>query len=294
LNQNTQLLHEVKDKFLILAQIILVMKRALVKSISTLLLSLTLLTTLCGQDIEVSPVKLNFSAEPGENQTKIVNVKNNGGKKISMLVSMADFILSENGDKKMLAPNTTKHSCANWLSINPSFFDLNPGEEKAINVTILVPTTEYSSAWCTIYIQPVQEQTAYTPEKKLSTGLTLTSKVAVFVYQTPPSNTNQLVKVYNLKAIPSTSDSTLRFSTILDNLGERINSCKVYAIISDIKTAEEKQYPPMMIEIFPKSTREVILEIPNNLKPGQYALAVVVDYGSKSSLEGAQITLDIK
>jgi len=270
------------------------MRKALVKSITTLLFCTTLLTLVNGQDFEVSPVKLNFSAEPGENQTKTINVKNSGAKKTSMLVSMADFILSENGEKKILPPSTTKHSCANWLSINPSFFDLNPGEEKAVTVTILVPTTEYSSAWGILYIQPVQEQTAYTPEKNLSTGLILSSKVVVYIYQTPPSNTNQLVKVYNLKAIPSPNDSTLRFSAILDNLGERINTCKVYLIASNIGTAEEKQYPPIKVEIFPKSTREVMLDIPNNLKTGQYALAVVVDYGSKSSLEGAQITIDIK
>lgn len=247
-----------------------------------------------GQDFEVSPVKLYFSAEPGENQTKTISVKNHGNSKISMLVSLGDFVPSENGEKKMLPPNTTKRSCANWLNINPSFFDLNPGEERTISVTILVPTSESTSAWCMLYIQPAKEQTAFGADKTVSTGLMVTGRIAVQVFQTPKSNMNQLVKVYNLKEIPSDNDKVKRYAVTLDNLGEKINTCKVYLILSDIKTAEEKQYPPIEVETYPKSTRDVILELPSDIPPGQYALAAVVDYGSKNNLEGTQITVDIK
>ncbi len=247
-----------------------------------------------GQDFEVSPVKLYFSAEPGENQTKTISVKNHGNSKISMLVSLGDFVPSENGEKKMLPPNTTKRSCANWLNINPSFFDLNPGEERTISVTILVPTSESTSAWCMLYIQPAKEQTAFGADKTVSTGLMVTGRIAVQVFQTPKSNMNQLVKVYNLKEIPSDNDKVKKYAVTLDNLGEKINTCKVYLILSDIKTAEEKQYPPIEVETYPKSTRDVILELPSDIPPGQYALAAVVDYGSKNNLEGTQITVDIK
>lgn len=247
-----------------------------------------------GQDFEISPAKLYFSAEPGENQTKTLNIKNHGNSKISMLVGLGDFIASENGEKKTLPPNTTKRSCANWLNINPSFFELNPGEEKVVSVTILVPTSESSSAWSLLYIQPANEQTAYGAEKDVSAGLRVTGRIVVQVFQTPKSNTNKLVKVYNLKEIPSKSEKEREYVVTLDNLGESISNCKVYLILSNIKTAEEKQYPPIEVETYPKATREITLKLPNDIPPGQYALAAVVDYGSKSNLEGTQITIDIK
>ena len=151
-----------------------------------------------------------------------------------------------------------------------------------------------SMAWCLLYIQPAKEQTAFGADKAVNTGILVTGRIVVQIFQTPKSNSNDLVKVYNLKEIPSDKEKVKKYAVTLDNLGEKINTCKVYLILSDIKTAEEKQYPPVEVETYPKSTRDVILELPSDIAPGQYALAAVVDYGSKNNLEGTQITIDIK
>jgi len=92
----------------------------------------------------------------------------------------------------------------------------------------------------------------------------------------------------------SPEDENRRFSATIDNLGDKVTNCKVHLIASNIKTAEEKQFQSSEVESFPKMTRTVEVELPKGeLLPGKYALAIIVDYGPKFALEGAQIIIDV-
>lgn len=52
--------------------------------------------------------------------------------------------------------------------------------------------------------------------------------------------------------------------------------------------------PPVEIETFPKMSRTVELSLPTeDLTTGQYAIAVIVDYGPRFALEGAQIVISV-
>jgi hypothetical protein len=249
---------------------------------------------LAAQDFEVAPVKLMFDAEPATSQTKTISVRNHSSKRVSFTVAITDFLPSSSGDKKTLPPNSTKRSCANWLNINPSFFDLNPEEDIQIQVTMLVPGEEFGSAWCMLYIQPTTEQTSWTADKQLSTGITVTGRIGVQVYQSPKSNQFSSVKISNLQEITQPGDSQRRFSASIENLGDKVTQCKVFLLASNMVTAEEKQFASQNIEVFPKMSRNIELELPNDLAPGTYALAAIVDYGPKFPLEGTQIIIEIK
>lgn len=260
-----------------------------------LILSLSLIQkNLKAQDFEVAPVKLEFNTEPGENQTKTVNVKNHSNKKVSFIVALGDFLPATNGERKHLAPNSTKRSCANWLNINPTFFELNPGDETPIQIGMMVPNDQYSAAWCMVYIQPTLEQTSWSAEKNLGAGITVSGRIGVLVYQSPKSNTNHSLKISNLTEITKLGDKERRFTSTIENLGDKITSSKAYLIASNMKTAEEKQFNMIEIEVFPKMSRTIEFILPNILEPGTYSLAAILDYGSKYSLEGTQILIEIK
>lgn len=264
------------------------------RALLTSAFSILLLLNINAQDFEVAPVRLEFDSEPGDNQTKVVTVKNHSNKKTSFIVVLADFLPSNVGDKKVMAPNSTKRSCANWLNINPSFFELNPSDEIQIQVGMMVPNDEYSAAWCMMYIQPTREQTVWSSDKQLGAGVMVSGRIGVQIQQSPKSNANHSLKISNLNEISSPSDSVRKFSATIENLGEKITSCKVFLVASNIQTAEEYKFNPSEYEIFPKMTRVVELFIPNKLNSGSYALAAIVDYGSKYSLEGTQIIIDVK
>ncbi|HPX06434.1 MAG TPA: hypothetical protein PLC17_10895 [Tenuifilaceae bacterium] len=247
------------------------------------------------QDFEVAPVNLEFNAEPGENQVKTINVRNHSNQKTSFMVTLSDYLPKGDGGREFLPPNSTKRSCANWMNINPSFFELNPGEEMALQIGMLVPGEEFGAAWAMLFIQPTREQTSWSAEGTLGAGVMVSGRIGVTISQTPKSNAINSVKVTSFSEDVASSGSDRLFNLSLDNLGERITKCKVFLVASNMITAEEKQFPSLEIETFPKATRNVQLTLPaGQLAPGKYALAAIVDYGPKYALEGAQIVIDIK
>lgn len=258
------------------------------------LLFVNLTVGLLAQDFEVAPVRLDFNAEPGENQTKVINIKNHSNKKASYVVAISDFLPGSDGKRQMMPPATTRRSAANWLNINPSFFELNPGDQIPIQVSMLVPGDEYGAAWCMLYIQPTREQTSWDADKALGAGVMVSGRIGVTVYQSPSSNANHSIKVTSLQEITKEGDANRKFSATLDNLGDKVTKCKVHLIASNIMTAEEKQFPSFEVETYPKMTRNVEVELPaGELPSGQYALAVIVDYGPRFALEGAQLVIDV-
>ena len=251
-------------------------------------------TQALSQDFEVAPVRLDFNAEPGENQTKVINVKNHSNKKASFVVAIFDFLPGSDGKRQVMPPSSTRRSAANWLNINPSFFELNPGDQIPIQVSMLVPGDEYGAAWSILYIQPTREQTAWDADKALGAGVSVSGRIGVTVFQSPSTNTNHSVKVTSFQETTPVDSTKRKFVATLDNLGDKVTKCKVHLIASNIQTAEEKQFPSFEVETFPKMTRSVELELPANaLTPGQYALAVIIDYGARFALEGAQTVINV-
>ncbi len=258
------------------------------------LISILIHQNINAQDFEVAPVKLEFNSEPGENQSKIVTIKNHSNKKVSFIVTIGDFLPTSSGERKYLAPNSTKRSCSNWLNINPTFFELNPNDEIPVQIGMMVPNDQYSAAWCMLYFQPTREQTSWNAEKNLGAGVMVSGRIGVLIYQSPKSNTNHSLKISNITENTKLGDRERTFTATIENLGDKITNCKAYLIASNMKTAEEKQFVAFDFETFPKMSRTVELTLPNVLTAGSYSLAAILDYGSKFSLEGTQIIIEVK
>ncbi|HRX31386.1 MAG: hypothetical protein H6537_09010 [Bacteroidales bacterium] len=245
------------------------------------------------QDFEVAPVKMFFDAEPATSQTKTISVTNHSARRVSYSVGISDFLPTSEGNIQSLPPNSTKRSCANWINVNPSFFELNPGDNIEVQVNMLVPGEEYGSTWCMLYVQPTKEQTTWSADKVLSTGITVTGRIGVQVFQSPKSNQNYSIKISNLKEVTAVSDTLRRFTATIENLGDKVTTCKTFLLASNMQTAEEKQFATQDIVVFPKLSRNIELTMTNDLPTGTYALAAIVDYGPKFPLEGAQIVINV-
>lgn len=259
-----------------------------------LILFVLISSLLSAQDFEVSPLKLFFNAEPGESQTKFVTVKNHSGKEETFILSISDYSVNNKGQGEYVEAGSLKNSMADWVSIAPSFFPLGPNEEKQIAVTMQQPSDEYGSKWGIIFVRTAQEQTAYTADKSVSAGLAVSARIAINVYQTPGTNKNYKATITNLSEIVSTSDSVRTFNAVINNLGDIITDCKVTLIATDINSAEETVFPPINFTMYPKNSRKIELYLPKTLAKGTYSLAAVLDYGSKTNLEGAQVIIKVE
>lgn len=259
-----------------------------------IILGIILGGSLFAQDFEVAPVELNFSCNPGDMQTKQLTVKNHGNTKTSFILSLNDFLIDSKGDRTFHPPSTTKNSIANYLNISPSFFELNPNEEKLISVSLQSPIESYGSLWGIMYVQTVEEQTSFQVDKTLSAGVMLSARIIVELFQSPKANTNVSAKINKLEEITEISDDFRKFRASVDNLGDKITKCKVYLIASNLESAEETYFDPIEITIYPKSSRQIQLVLNKTLTKGRYSLAAILDYGSDSNLEGTQVIIDVQ
>ncbi len=257
-----------------------------------LALSFALVAHLWAQDFEVSPVLLNFNAEPGEIQTVELNVTNHSNNVTSYAFNVKDFYYNNKGVKDFLPPGSIKKSCADWLSISPSLLRVNPGETGKVNVTIQVPTQNYSTTWAAITVMPTEERDAFSAEAKMAAAISVFGKIVVEVRQSPKSNKKYKARLSNF--IETTPLDTARvFKATIENIGDKILKCRVYLIATNMSTGEEYKTEPARMSSYPLSSRTIELALPSRIPPGKYALAAILDYGGMANLEGAQIMIDV-
>ncbi len=157
-----------------------------------------------------------------------------------------------------------------------------------------VPRTGFNTRWGMVHVEVAREQIPSSADKQLSTGVIIVPRIVVLVKQSPRSNQNYSGNVSELKEVTNSEEKTRSFEAILTNTGDKILTAKVFLALANLQTAEELQYSPTTIAVYPEQQRRIKLSLPENPEPGQYALAFLMDYGHGSAIEGAQILLNIE
>ncbi len=245
------------------------------------------------QDFEVSPVIVDFKANSGETMQKKVTIRNYAGHKQAFEFKLSDYILNENGKKIRKPSGTTNRSCSEWISINPSFVELNPNEEFEVTVNINVPKDGFSTKWAMIIVQATTEQsTIYSVDKNVATGIKILPRIVILVNQSPKSNTNYKGKLANLVEVTKVGDKNRSYEVEVENIGDKFIKAKVYLALANIETAKEEKYPPVELTVFPDTKRKALLSLPSDFPKGKFALAAILDYGHRTSLEAVQIMIE--
>ena len=247
-----------------------------------------------GQDFEVAPIELNFNANPGETQSRVITVKNHGNNRSAITLTLKDFLIYKNGDRKIVSEGSSKNSIAEWITLNPAYLELNPNQARTVQLTFQAPNDEYTSKWGILSVTTAREQTSFSADKNVSAGVNIYGRIDVELYYTPMSETNERVTISNLREVTSPDDSIRRFAVNIDNLGNILTDCKLFLIASNLKTLKEKQFKPFEITAYPQTSRNVELTLPDILPDGTYSLSAILDYGSNDALKGTQISIEVE
>lgn len=261
-----------------------------------ILINIFLTGFVCGfsQDFEVAPVLVAFDANPGENQMQTLTLRNHSNEKQAFVLNLADFTVNEEGAKISSAAGSTDRSLMDWIAINPSLLELNPNEAASINLVMTVPRTGFSTRWGMIQVEVAKEQVAADADKQLAAGVLVVPRIVVLVKQSPRSNQNFEGNVSGLREVENPNSEFRSFEAVLTNTGDKILDARAFIALANLQTAEEKQFNPMSVSIYPEQKRKLTLTLPEHLEPGQYALAFLLDYGHRSAIEGAQILLNVE
>lgn len=262
--------------------------------IKPLFLFLFLATVLCAQDFEVSPVLMSFNADPGEIQKKQLNLINHSGKPQTYTLKLSDYVIDSQGNKKAVPAGTSKRSCTDWITLNPSFIQLNPNQSASIDVLMTVPKDGFTAKWCMLYVEVTKEQTPFDADKSLATGVMIVPRIVVLIKQSPRSNNSYKATIGGLKEITKPGDTKRNFEVTVTNTGENVIDGYVSLALANMETAAEEKFTPVKVTVYPDNSRKVTLQLPKEIKKGKYALAAIIDYGHKQPLGGTQMLLEVK
>jgi len=258
-----------------------------------LIFSLLLYFLTSAQDFEVAPVLVSFNAEPGSIQSTKLSIKNYANVKQRFDLNLSDYIIDEQGNKSSLAAGKSEHSLASWLSINPSFIELNPNESKEIELIITVPKGHPETRWGMMHVQVSKEKTISEVDKEMATGVILIPRIVVLIKQSPKSNKNYSAKIQDLKEITKDGENRT-FEALIVNNGDKIIDAKISLSVANIITAKEESFPKKKFTVYPKQSRLIQISLPKKLEQGKYAIAAIMDYGHRKALEGTQLMIEVK
>lgn len=270
-------------------------KHQLSKAMILLLLCNSLLIPSNAQDFEVAPAKMNFNCEPGQIQTKTLTIRNHANQKQQFSLTTGDVIVDSLGHNTIPKENTKiERSSKDWISISPSFIDINPNESVEVKVVMQVPPDHRETRWCMLYVTATEEQTSMAADKQMKSGIAVKPRISIKVLQSPASNTNYKASIENLKEITQAKDSVRTFQAKISNTGDKLIEGKIYLVLSNLETAKEIKKAPERITVLPGSKKMATIAMPSNIPPGKYSLALILDYGNNSALEAVQMNVEIK
>ncbi len=272
------------------------MKRSLIFTFSLLLL-IAAGKSLRGQSASVSPSRLYYDVPLGEYKTQSVKVTNNSQQAQAFQISFADFESpGVEGKTKMMKPGESEHSCSQWLSANPSFFELQPGESKDINILMQVPNTAEANKakWATMMVKLARERKDdQSMSEGYGFGINQTFQFVVHVFQQPPTVQLKSGEIHSFKQIESAGDSIRQLELQFMNTGEAILDCASYVEMTDLSDGTTRRLDIRAFTVLPDGVRHVVFDLPENVAPGRYSLLGVVDYGSDEEVQAAEITIEI-
>ncbi|OIP84640.1 MAG: hypothetical protein AUK44_01870 [Porphyromonadaceae bacterium CG2_30_38_12] len=249
---------------------------------------------LFGQDFEVSPVLMNFNAEAGEIQKKQLTLINHSAQLQKYALKISDYILDTDGNRKIVPLGSNTRSCADWITINPAFVELNPNQTAQLEVLMTVPKNGFTSRWCMLHVEAAKEQSSFDADKTLATGVMLIPRIVVLVSQSPRSNTNYKAIISKLREITKKGDKQLSFEVTVSNVGDKVIDANVYLTLANLQSAKEEKFSLSKTTVFPDATRKIVLQMPKISVKGKYVLAAILDYGHRQPLGGTQLMLDVK
>jgi P pilus assembly chaperone PapD len=269
------------------------------KKIISISLILFAAFNLHAQNVSISPSRIYYKAPIGESKVQEVSITNSSTSNQSFVVSFGDFEPSGvQGKSKMMKSGESENSCSQWLSADPSFFDLGAGETKKIKVLLQVPSSPEANKvkWASMMVKMAKEKTPKSEGDKdvIGMGITETFQFVIHIFQSPPTVTLKNAQIESFSEVTTENDSTRIVMMRVNNSGEAILDCVSYLEYTNLGNGTEERQKPIAYTLLPGASREIKFALSPSLSEGKYSVLGVVDYGSRENVQAAETEIVIK
>lgn len=242
--------------------------------------------------IEVRPVTLEFSVAPGTSATQKVYVTNALTTKTQFTAYLNDWRRDTIGSHVFSSPGQDPRTCASSVTIDKTFFELEPGQRQEITVTLQEPIDSQQTPqmkWCMFFIETVKEKQLGTTTG-FKTTIANRYRVGVHIYQTPPGVTEKEVRLLSLLEM---EDTIKRYRLICQNTGGAQLQCSSYIELFSLQDGSKIKLPSQEFPLFPEQIRYIDFVLPEKLAKGKYTLTGIIDAGEEVALEAGQLTIEV-
>ena len=250
--------------------------------------------------VTVSPAHLNFNVDLGKIKTEKVKVTNYTGATKKFLIKYNDFDMTIDGKSSFLEAGESKYSLSKYLSISPTFIELEAGKSAEVSVTVQLPNDPEANvaSWGVLMVEETKERQKLDPGNEsgetVAFGITPTIVFGVWLYQNPPNVENTSIEIQKFTYNKDEENETKFLFLELENTGDGISFCKAYIELTNLGTGEQHFLGGKKYTILPGYRRTFIFELTPNISKGKYSAVGVVDYFSNTELVAAEMELSIE
>jgi len=250
-----------------------------------------------GEGVAVSPSTLRFNTKPGSQQKKTVKVSNNSKRKVRFQISFQDMTLDKTQKKEIPAPKGFKYALSKYLTVSPTYVELDPGAFKVIDVICNLPANDSTAVamWTTLIVDEVRDRDKIevpNPNKNtIGLGIYAGIGFGINIYQNPPNVAVNSVEIMALKIDKASPQNKNTHSLVMQakNTGDGIGYCLYYIELTNLVTGRQTKLKVRQFGILPGYTKDIRFELPKELEKGKYSALAVLDFGDKDVLETAEI-----
>ncbi len=247
-----------------------------------------ILCTFAQTGISVSPPRLYFETGPGNTSTRKVTVSNASKTTVlDLSVSLGDWAYDEKGGNLILPPDSLRNSFASWVTVTEgSYFSLEPGESKDLTVSVTVPIgvdasiPVYTALLFITQMNPVDDVNAQGSLIKVSvrSGIKLYCRPVV-------SGKTKKLEITGLKFFSETRELELVF----ENQGNVWTDGVIYTDLLNTGTGKSLKVEEAGFRTLPGDKQVVRIALPKDLAKGNYTATLMMDFGSNSEMEAAEL-----
>lgn len=248
--------------------------------------------------VSISPSSLRFNLKPGSTLSKEVKITNDSKGSFKFQIGFSDFMMDTNGKPIGIKGSQSKYTLSKWISASPSYFELKPGEVKKIIVTVDIPNSDTANiaAWTIMMIDQIVDRTTPLDPKAqgstLSMGIQPSFGFGVYIYQNPPNVKLSSVEIQNFKYSDEKGKKVMVMS--VKNTGDGIGFCMSYVELTNLTTGKQDKLAVKQYTILPGFYRNFQYPLPETIAKGKYSAVGVMDFGSKTQIETAELEFEIQ
>ena len=231
---------------------------------------------LADRSLLVGPSRFDLSLSPGDEDTYVIRVNNDGTDKLLVETLLENLYVREDGTPYYGPASDDVHSCAKWIRVSPQQFDLAPGQTQVVRFNLRVPETALGSHYAVVFFRTLSAL-------KGNNAIGVSSKIGTIVVLDVQGTAPIVGDLVGLNVIPphtATDDVSLVYqaSLLMKNAGMAQFKVSGNIYLQDEKNQRvfENHFDP--ITVVPEVTRNILIDGPTTLNAGAYTLKAEVEY----------------